>query len=227
VVALGTGEGAYRVREVLWEGSSVDAPVLLDAVLQQGGTLRFVMEGEPSPMRPFDPAAAVAAAPRASGAAGTTPVALAAGWGAADVAAAASAAAAAAVEQYKASAAAAAAGGSGAEAAASSALLAHKEAELEALKRAASSLQGSLHEQLDTYSGAADRAQVSGGGGGDDARTANKNHVCTMHAHATLSGYLCKHALENHVCCASPCSSFFEIHTHTHTRAGRGGGVAS
>jgi hypothetical protein len=137
IVGLGTGESHYSVREMLWNGKPIDSPVLLDSVLQEGGTLRFVMANEPSPMLAFDPRAT------------TSSIAL--------------------PKMTLGSAAAAASSSSGSSSSGDSsasdvmaveALLAAKESELEALKRSSTSLQGSLHEQLDTYSGAADRAQV-------------------------------------------------------------------
>ena len=122
---------------MLWNGKPVDSPVLLDSVLQEGGTLRFVMANEPSPMLAFDPGApATIASPKMN------------------------LGSAAAASSSSSSSSASSGIGDGGNTAAVEALLAAKESELEALKRSSTSLQGSLHEQLDTYSGAADRAQV-------------------------------------------------------------------
>jgi len=169
VVALGTGPGKCRVKQVFWNGESVmsnngggaaesggSRPVISDGVVQKGGVLRFVMEGEPVPPLPFDPELGTAASfGGGGGGGGGSGGALALGGGGQ-----------ASSWEGGGDGGGGGSGGLEAEVALLAAKLrdaeaevAQKSAELEAFKRSSNALAGSLKEQLDTYSGEADSSQ--------------------------------------------------------------------
>jgi flagellar biosynthesis GTPase FlhF len=118
LVAAGTSKDSYKVRECFWNGELVSGPVVLDENIQNGGTLRFVMDSEPNPMQPYDvnaltqPSAPVAAVSNT---------------------------------------------GNGAD---SNEAAAQARAELETFKRSSVALTGSLQEQVETYSNAAEKAEA-------------------------------------------------------------------